>query len=267
MKHSIFNASIPLSFILFFCWNGTLVDSGTKSKLPDVNFYGTIEGHNGTFNYEYLLFNKKYEGISAYPYLSLKKLKKRSADQPAQDQGTNKQDDPTKNIAKLNLNEIKTIELQDPHHPTASTVTINQKDYVEITVTLINGTKNNYLIEAARNITCKEIAKGSGENRTDVLISRELSMTEIKKLTIKGYKSVKESEEKEVTKSTKEAVTESDQKKEVRSHTENLLDQIEENVKNLSQENSSTFEKMKSNIIALLKLLREQLQKMLNLLQ
>ena len=270
MKHYIIKSCIPTALILFFCWNGTLIDSNTKSKLPDINFYGTIEDHyNKMFNAEYILIDKRYEEISVYPYSGTIKLKKHITNKKNNDLETNKNNDidPTQNKSFLKLDEIKTIELQHPNHPTESTIKINDKDYIGIIVTSINGTQNNYLIENSRKITCKEIDKGQNNTKEKVLIDRELHMIHIKKLTILGYKSVKDSDEKKPIKSSSENISTNDQKKELGKNTANIIDQIEENVKNLSQDNSTAFEKMKNTIITLLKLLREQLQKMLDMIQ
>lgn len=269
MKDCMMRLSISLTLLLFFCWNGTLVDSNGKSKLPDVNFYGTIEDHTRTFDAEYIIIDRRYEDIPVYPYQSIKKLKKRITAESTKEHESNKKDeiDPTQNKAFLKLDEIKSIELQHPEHPTSSTIEINQKTYIEIIVTSINGSKNNYLIESSRKVTCKEVDKGPHGAKQGVLIDRELNMIHIKKLIIKGYKSANDADEKKAIKAHCETPNIVEQKKEISSNTENLLDQIEENVKNLSQSNPSAFEKMKSNIISLLKSLRQQLQKMLDMLQ
>lgn len=277
MRISTMRAIIPFVAVLFFCWNGTLVDSNNKTKRPDVNFYGTIEDHTGkTFYAEDILINGRYEGISVYPALSkIKKsvrsreetTDKASYEQDAKDTKTKEEVDPTQNKALLDLAEVKTIELKHPDHPTASTISINQKDFTEVIITSINGTKKNYLVETSRKITCKEIDKGPDGNKKEVLVERELNMIHIKKLKIDGYKSIKETDERKPDYRSSEKDSSTDQKKEVSKHAENILDQITENVKNLSQDNPSTFDKMKNNIISLLKSLREQLQKMLNMLQ
>ena len=268
MKHHIIYSTLPIALMLFFCWNGTIIDSGSKSKLPDVNFYGTIECYEETFNFEYLLIKNKYEKITVHPIQSsLKNLKKRITENSANNNETNKTEDPTKSKGELSLFHTKTIELQDPHHPTASIIMLNQKEFAEIVVTLINGAKQNFLIENDLNISCQQVTNGSSNTKNNIFIPRFLPITKIKKLTIKGYRSTNYSDDSNVTKNSSDHIHQEDQKKEVAKHTENLLDQIEENVKNLSQENASTFEKMKSNIITLLKSLREQLQKMLNMLQ
>ncbi|MBI2353106.1 hypothetical protein HYV11_02565 [Candidatus Dependentiae bacterium] len=273
MKNNFSQKNILLLSIIFFCWNGSLVDSGNnKNKRPDVNFYGSIEDHTGkTFQVEDILINKRYENIPVYPILkNIKKRAQERIDHECEDNSCSSKDknvDPTQNKALLDLTEIKTIELKNPDHPTASIIAINQKDFTEIIITSINGTKKQYLIEPSRKITCKEIDKGPEENKKEVFIERELNMIHIKKLTIDGYKSTKDCDEKKTsTTTTALKDPECKEKQAIGQQTEKLLDQITENVKNLSQDNPSTFERMKNSIISLLKSLREQLQKMLNML-
>lgn len=254
--------------ILLFCWNGTLVDSGEKSKLPDVNFYGTIEDNkDGIFNFEYILIDRKYENIPMYAYANIKSLKKRSSQKTESKESSDaKKDDPSQNIARLNLSEIKTIELLHPNQPTASIVEINGKDYIEIAVTLINGTKHTYIIETTRKITCKQIDNGA-DSKHNIFIDRDLTMIQIKKLTIKGYKSPNDSHAQNTIKESSQNISREDKKQLISQQTEKLLDQLEENVKNLSQDNATALEKMKNTITTLLQSLREQLQKMLDMLQ
>tara|TARA_Y100000588_G_C14269890_1_gene931842 strand:+ start:332 stop:1075 length:744 start_codon:yes stop_codon:yes gene_type:complete len=247
---------VLLGFIHFVCWNGSLVDSDTKDKRPDVNFYGTIEDHNKTFKVEDILIGGRYQDIAVYPTIS--KSKKINTDQK-------EQVDPKQNKALIDLHEIKSIELKHPDHPTASTIEINKRDYIEIIITSINDTRKDYLIETSRKVTCKEIDKGPKDTKEEVLVERELNMIHIKKMTIKGYKSIKEKDQHK-----EYGVTTSHnkhQKHEISKDTSNILDQIEKNVKDLSHDNPSTLEQMKSSILTLLKTLREQLQKILNMLQ
>lgn len=268
MKLSIVSSYSLYIAILFFCWNGTLVDTSEKSKLPDVNFYGTIEDNKeGSFNFEYILIDRKYENIPVYAYTNIKSLRKRLLQKiDAKDSNGDKKDDPSQNIARLNLSEIKSIELLHPSQPTASIVEINGKDYIEIGVTLINGTKHNYIIETTRKITCKQIDKGT-DNKQNIFIDRDLTMMQVKKIAIKGYKSPNDSDEKRTTRGSSQNISQEEKKESISKHTEYLLDQIEENVKNLSADNATAMEKMKNTITILLKSLREQLQKMLDLLQ
>lgn len=249
---------ILISATLFLSLNGTLVDGDDKNKRPDVNFYGTIEDHTKSFYAEDILIEGKYESIAVYPVIS--KSKRVNTD----DQ---KSLNPKQNKALIDLKEIQNIELKHPDHPTASTIEINNRNYIEIVVTSITGTKKNYLVESSRNVTCKEVDKGPENKKQEVFTERKLSMIHVKKMTIKGPKANKQSDaEKHYPRSHDKGSLVSE-KKAVSKNTEKILDQIEENVKNLSQDNASAFEKMKSTILTLLKSLREQLQKILDMLQ
>lgn len=254
---------VPLLFAtLFCCWNGSIVDSEGKGKRPDVNFYGTIEDHHKTSRVEDILIGGKYEVIPVYQ--AIKVQKKLSADDAKQSEI-----DPKQNKILLDLKEIRSIELKHQDHPTSSQIEVNNRDYVEIIVTSITGKTKNYLIESSRKVSCVEIDQGRDKT---VREERELNMIHIRKMIIKGYKSVKEEPEKtyhdkhfdEQDRLTKQT---SNEKKEVAKNTENILGAIEKNVANLSHESPSTIETMKETILSLLKSLREQLQKMLNMLQ
>lgn len=240
------------------CWNGSMVESTTSNKRPDVNFFGQIEDHYKTFAAEDILIGGKYEVIPVYQAIT----KKNNSNE------NNKDIDPKQNKALLDLYEIKSIELKHPTEPTASQININNRDYSEIIVTSINDTKKNYLIESGRKITCKEIDKGP---KGEVHEERELNITHLRKLTITGYKGatpepMKKSYD-QVSQSTQAAEDKESEKKDIAHNTNSLLDQIEKNVQNLSQESPTTFESLKSSILTMLKALREQLQKMVNMLQ
>ncbi len=267
MNYGFFEKFSFLSCLLLMtlcCWNGTLVESTNSNKRPDVNFYGTIEDHYKTFNAEDILIGGKYEVIPVYQGVNKKK-------QSIEDKDQKQEIDPKQNKALIDMQEVKSIELKHPDHPSASQISINNRDYVEIIVTSINGTKKTYLIESSRKITCREIDKGPDGQQTAVHEERELNMIHLKKLTIKGYKSTKDVPEKKYyekdAKQYESQVKKNDEKKEIAQNTGDLLNKIEENVKTLSQDNPSTFEKAKSSIVSMLKALREQLQKMLNMLQ
>lgn len=244
------------------CFNGSMVDSTTDThKRPDVNFYGMIEDHHKTFAAEDILIGGKYEVIPVYQPV-VKKI------QQSSDEKT-KHIDPKQNKALLDLKEIISIELKHLEHPTASQVSINNRDYVEIIVTSINNTKKNYLIESSRKVTCKEIDKGPQGSHKELLEERELNMIHLKKLIIDGYKSVREEPVKRSYDAHGQTTTrvQSESKQEVANNTGKIIDQIEKNVQQLSHESPSTLEAMKSSLLSMLKALREQLQKMLNMLQ
>lgn len=244
------------------CWNGTMMESTSTHKRPDVNFYGWIEDHYKTFVAEDILIGGKYEVIPVYQAVSKNKMKS--------DEDKEQAVDPKQNKALLDLKEVKSIELKHPDHPTASQIKINSRDYIEIIAVSINGTKKNYLIESSRKVTCREIDKGPEGKHEEVHEERELNMIHIKKLTIKGYKSTRDEEpQKHYQKNAKEydkRVTKEDKAQELANNTGEILKKLEENVQNLSQENPSALEKIKASMLSMLKALREQLQKMLNML-
>ncbi len=86
-------------------------------------------------------------------------------------------------------------------------------------------------------------------------------MVHVKNLTIKGYKSTTDA--KKVSSSEKE----SKDSYEVKQSTEKILDQMEEKVNNLSKEDPSNYEKVKQNLLSLLRSLRDQLQKLLAMIK
>lgn len=251
-----------LTLVTFLSWNGSLVDSTTSTKRPDVNFYGSIEDHYKTFAAEDILIGGKYEVIPVYQGVN-KKKKDEGDKEKSQDV------DPKQNKALLDLKEVKSIELKHPEHPTASQITINNRDYSEIVVISINNSKKNYLIESSRKITCREVDKGPQGDHKAVHEERELNIIHLKKLVIKGYKSTRDEPiDREYQKAAKqERPSMSEQKAQVTKDTGDILEKIEQGVKSLSHQDPSAFEKMKASLLSMLKSLREQLQKMLNMLQ
>ena len=245
------------AFTTFLCWNGSTLDSNSKDNRPDTNFYGNIEDHNSKFDAEDILIGGKYEQIPVYQ--TIKDYKKPTE----RDAGSKSDIDPKQNRSFLDLHEITSIELVHADRPIASEIEINNRKYVEILVTLINGNKQNYLVESSREVSCLKIDKGSQENKNPIFEQRKLNMIHIKNLMIKGFKSAKD------TKHTPRDRDDSfDIKKiDVASATEKTLDQMEEKVKNLQQEDPSSYEKFKSSMLSLLKSLRQQLQTMLNMLK
>lgn len=238
MKH--LQSQKPLLFLAafttFLCWNGSTIDSNGKDKRPDVNFYGTIEDHSSKFDAEDILIGGKYEQIAVYQTIQdYKKPTEKCADSKSEM-------DPRQNKSILDLHEITSIELKDPQHPTSSEVEINNRKYIEIIVTSINGSKQIYLVESSREVSCLKIDKGPNQDQNPVLEQRKLNMIHVRNLTIKGYKSAKD---------TKHARRGEDdlqdiKKAEVASATEKTLDQMEEKVKNLKHEDPSSYEKFKA---------------------
>jgi hypothetical protein len=258
MKHLLKGPKsiLPLTILMvIFCWNGSTLDSNGKDKRPDVNFYGTLTDHISTNTVEDILIGGKYEQIAVYQ--NIKTAKKPI--EKTKESGL--EIDPKQNKIMLDLHEVSSIELAHPDRPIESEVEINNRKYIEISVTSITGTKQTYLIESSREISCRNIDKGPEKDQTPVLEERKLNMTHVKNLTIKGYKSAKDVKSKSVRQE------EQADKVDVSTETEKILDQMEEKVKNLPKQHPSQYESFKNSMLTLLRGLREQLQKMLNMLK
>lgn len=239
------------------CWNGSTVDSTNKNKRQDTNFYGTISDYASTdpVSVEDIAIADK---DTFAVYQTVKDIKKTS--EKSTDKNIKTDMDPKQNKSLLDLHDISIIEAHNTEHPTASEIEINNRKYIEIDVTFINGNKQTYLVESTREVSCLRVDKGEDHKASPVMEKRKLNMIHVKNLTIKGYKSAKETsknhDEKQASK-----------KAEVSGATEKILDQLEENVKNLPKDNSSQYDKIRSTMLSLLRSLREQIQKMLNMLK
>lgn len=246
---------------MFLCWNGSMVNIGPDHR-PDTNFRGEITDHKSTFKAEDILIGGKDKEIAVY-----------SLDAKIPKNPEIKKDlDPRQNKSLLDLRNILSIELAHPEHPTASEIELNNRKYIEIIVTFINESKQNYLIESAREISCLKVNQGPDASKAPMLEERKLNMTHIRNLTIKNYRSKQDNKKHTNCDETASVVQKTDQSKaEVASTTENILDQMEEKVKNLDnedhKEDPSRCKNLKSSMLLLLKSLREQLQKLLNMLK
>jgi len=226
-----------------------------------MNFYGIIEDHVHTSQVESILIGGKYQDIPVYQEMHNHKNHHGTSDKKLQIAI-----DPKQNKILLNLKDIKSISLQHPHSPTANTIVINHKQYIQIIIELINGTKKHYLVESLRKITCNEINTSHDKNMKPTLQHRDLNFIHIKKLTIKGYKkenAFQAAQPEPISNIQSPEKTTADFK----NNAAELLQAIEENVKNLPLENSSAFKTMQATIITLLKSLRDQLQKFLDMIK
>jgi len=250
--------------ILSCCFNGSVIDgdSVNASTDPDNNFYGTVEDHYRTAQIESILIGGKYEGIPVYQDVSKSMINKKDK--------TDELIDPKQNKILINLKDIKSIDLKHAGHTSESSLSINNKTYVQIIVTFISGTKKDFLIETSRRITCNERDKGPEKEDATIVQKRDLNFTHIKKLTIIGYKSdnkatVKETFSERNRPSNEESLTE--QKNKLRINTAQILNSIENNIKNLPTDNPTLLETMRQTILILLKSLRDQLQKFLDMVK
>lgn len=249
------------------CWNGSMVETNTKDKRPDMNFYGYLEDHaSKEQKVEDILIGGKYEQIPAYQVIDNKtrelidKSKKVELDNKSKE--TIKNLDPRQNKILLDLQEVSSIELQYPDRPVEHEIEINNKKYIEIKVKNITGTENNYLIESNRDLTCKKIDKGPKEDKDPVFEERKLNMIHVKKLTISGYKPNSD----KIKSSSREAAAETDKSK-ISTDTEKILDEMEQKVNNLHKQDPSNYQNVKDSLLSLLRSLRGQLQKLLDMIK
>lgn len=247
-----------------------VTSSSESSNEPDINFYGTLEDHAHTANIESILIGGKYESIPVYQQVA-------HFDHHEKNNTPGTEIDPKQNKTLINLEDIKSITLQHPHNPTSSSIQVNNKTYIQIVVESLHGTKKKYLVESTRKITCKEIDKSADVQEKQTLQTRDINFIHVKKLNIKGYKSNHPYQAPQINPVSKESfltktMTDtppllSQEKKDFKNNAAELLHTIEENVKNLPMDNPTAFETMRSTILILLKSLRDQLQKFLDMIK
>lgn len=243
--------------LVFLSWNGSMVDNSKPNKRPDVNFYGTLTDHASTCKVEDILVGGKYEQIAVYqPIKEAKTALEKTKDTGA----TPIEIDPKQNKILLDLHEITSISLKYPDKPIDHELLINNRKYVEIEVTSITGSKNEYIIESSREISCLKIDKGPNHDQQPITEERKINIIHVKELHITGFKSAQDT-----TKSYSRDTTISE-KTEIATSTEKILDQIEEKVNNLPKEDSQ-YTKFKESLLSLLRSLRDQLQKMLSMIK
>jgi hypothetical protein len=263
MKHASPNSKLTLSItalVFFTSWNGSVVDSNNKDKRPDVNFYGTLQDHsNKIISIEDILINGKYKQIPVYQIIDERTASKTKT---SVDQSKAIEMDPKQNKTLLDLNDIASIALKHPDKPIEHEIEINNHKYIEIMVTLINGSVQNYLIESSRDLSCLKVDQGQEANTKPIFEERKLNMIHVKNLIIKGKKSAQD-----INSSRMRDEMNSSDKVEIAKNTEEILDQIEKNVKDLPENDPSQYEKFKKTIVSLLRSLRDQLQKMLSMIK
>ncbi len=262
---------------LFCCWNGSMVTSSTEvAAQPDINFHGTLEDHAHSAPVESILIGGRYESIPVYQQVT------RSSEHVSTDALSKIEEiDPKQNKTLINLQDVKSIALQHPNNPTTSSIKVNNKIYIQIVVESLHGTKKKYLVESTRKITCKEIDKSAEVTDKPTLQSRDLNFIHVKKLSIKGYRSnhpyqapqiAPISNESSLNKTMMDKASNTSsalakEKNNFKNNAADLLHAIEENVKNMPMDNATAFETMRSTILTLLKTLRDQLQKFLDMIK
>lgn len=264
IKTSKINIWTIALFTILCCWNGSMVDTNSSeaSTQPDIKFYGTLEDHAHTAPVESILIGGKYESIPVYQQIA-------ASAQSDKKNGETQNIDPKQNKTLINLQDIKSIALQHPNNPTSSSIQVNNKTYIQIVVESLHGTKKKYLVESTRKITCKEIDKSTKDQENPTLQARDINFIHVKKLIIKGHKSNYPYQSPQVEPVSKESTKPSlaKEKTEFKNNAAELLHAIEDNVKNMPTDNPYTFETMRSTILTLLKSLRDQLQKFLDMIK
>ena len=172
--HSIVSLS-ALSILLLCHWgsnnesNDSIVGGGKK---PDVNFYGTVIDNTGTtVQANSITISGMYRQIPVY--LEPKDL-------------TQKEYNPSDNIARIDLAEISKISIENPE----KLYTFLNRSYIEIHILSNDGvTTNKYMIETSKKIFFDEVNE-SGP------IEREVSLTALQEVNIKGYTQQKKESQK-----------------------------------------------------------------------
>lgn len=265
--------TLTLATSLFLCcFNASMVttNSSETATEPDVNFYGMLEDHAHIAPVEAILIGGRYETIPVYQKIDLKKNVDSQDNLPHDI-------DPKQNKTFINLQDVKSIALEHPNNPAASSIQINGKTYIQIIIELLHGSKKKYLVESTRKINCKEIDKGEDVEEKLTMQARDINFIHVKKLTIKGHRSNNSYKAIDISPSSKETIPSKasekqnsalmQQKANFQNNAAELLHTIEENVKNLPMDNASAFETMRSTILTLLKSLRDQLQKFLDMIK
>lgn len=236
------------------------MDSGSSSTNtnPDVNFYGKLEDHHRTASVQNIRIGGKYKDIPVYQL-------------PPKSNGKYEDIDPKQNKILLDLKEIKKISLKHPESPSAAIIEVHGRKYIIITVLSQNGSKKDYIVETTKRVKCQEADKGPRNNQQATYEDRDLSFAHIRSLTINGYKDghgkVETTHDIDAAKSHQPTTAIERQKEGFKKNTADILDKIEQNVKNLPQDNPTLFQTMKGTILTLLKSLRDQLKKFVDMIK
>ncbi len=245
--------------ILLTCWNGSIVDQTTTPMSENMTpeFYGTLQDHHKKVDITHILIGGKFDSIPVYQTIT----KRPSIDE----KNTDSLIDPKQNRSFLNLKDIQSIALKYPNEPAHKSIQSHGRTYISIIVTFLHGTEQEFLIESSRKMTCKEIDISSEKNNTSPQ-ERDLNFIHIKKLTIKGFHTTPKKIEKIMIDQPKK-ITIDDEKTIIKKNTADIINSIEDSIKNLPIDNPTLFNTMRDSILILLKSLRDQLQKFLDMVK
>lgn len=160
----------PIRVILAACSflllaNFSSQDSTSSNNKPAVNFYGCVtDTSEKTFKAENITFERMYKQMPAYQ----EPPKTATAEY-----------DPTVNLTRLDLAEIKVIEFPQNQTPQK----YNNRYYIVMDVysDARKTLKNSYIIEADKKLTCEQVNEAGP-------IEKEIKLKAVKKIVIDGFK-------------------------------------------------------------------------------
>ena len=247
MKHRILPSKLLVVLHMLcapYITAGVLSNDEEKSPTAKINFYGSLLDHQKESDVDFIEIGGKTKKIPFY-------------NTPEMIEGKYPDMDPTKNIAYVDLDEVKSFGLKNPKKPMENEIKLAGRTYITIEVITQADKVREYLVEATRRVTCKEI---SLVNNKPLEEERELTFAHIRQMTIQGFTSGNRVESKPLTAHAQE-------KEAITKDTNTLLDAIESNVKNLPADNPTLLKQMKKSILEMLKSLRSTLQKFLDMVK
>jgi hypothetical protein len=244
--------------LLLTSYNGSIVDQTNipTSQETTPQFYGTLQDHHKKADVTEILIGGKYENIPVYQVLK-KPI--------TQEEKISGQIDPKQNRSLIHLKDIQSIALKHPNDPTHKAIQTHGRTYINIIITFLHGTEQEFLIESSRKMSCKEINKSTDEKDIIPTQDRDLNIIHIKKLTIQGFTTLQKKAEPKIEAAIPRQLV--DEKQEIKKNTAAIINSIEDSIKNLPIDNPTLFNTMRDSILILLKSLRDQLQKFLDMVK
>lgn len=164
MRHLSHIVTYIIPLVLFAQFGRESEQNHTK---PAVNFHGiVIDNADKTLTVDNITIDKLYKQIPFYV------------------KPTDPLQDPLKNIARIDLQEVEEIRPAYPNNPKEGILKYANRDYIQVVI-VTKGEKhieNTYLIETARKLFFDEMQNGYP-------VERELSFEALKKLTLTSYES------------------------------------------------------------------------------
>lgn len=264
--------------------------SKTEADENEIQFYGTLLDHTNSQPQRItnILIGGKNKEIYLYAPIDIEENKKEYE----------KAANPLDNKVIISVKNIKEITLAYPNRPEKSKIKINNNEFIMIQVVL-NYTDETalYLVESMRKITCDEL---NNKNQS-IKSHREINFLNIKKLTIDGFtyknKQTPLNDTKKETAPEKTVISTEKQNSMKTEHTETLhtmINTIKESIMNIHENNVNEIknhalqkvqdleeyiinekigtinhdflQQMRQGIVNSLKILKETLKKLANVL-